>query len=241
MVVNMAKKSSNNIGNPYHDEKTGEFTSPDSSSGMETTKPKLKLKLKEGGDIQGLINDINQCSNVPFLSTSTEIEQNIESFFSKPVIEKIDSLYGDPSNVGCASYQFRPKSNPHIRLEIFPNVLGKYRYKDNRAHIVSAEEFDNYKGTKIYRGISSSGEKARSIVNSYGKIDLDNFDYYCPNGGNCYGSNIYTTVDKWYAQRYAGYSGTLIEGKIDESSSKHIIELCMELMVIKFIIVLQHT
>jgi hypothetical protein len=110
-------------------------------------------------------------------------------------------------------------------LEIFPNVLGKYRYKDNHAHIVDGAEFNKLaasgKYTKIYRGISSRGEIAKNIVGNYGIVDLNNFDYYGPNGGNCYGSNIYTTIDYSYASSYAGYNGTMINGLLDEKNSKY--------------------
>lgn len=218
----MAKKSSNTQGNPYHDEATGEFTSPNGGGNVDN-KPKLKLKVKTNIDIQAEINDLNQCANVPILNTASEIEEHITEFFSKTVIDKIDSLYGKTGD--CASFQFHPKSNPNMILEIFPNVLGKYRYKDNHAHIVNGAEFKkleesgNY--TNIYRGISSRGEKAKNIVGNYGTVDLNNFDYYCPNGGNCFGSNIYTTIDYGYAISYAGYNGTMIYGLLDEKNSKY--------------------
>lgn len=220
----MAKKSSNTQGNPYHDEETGEFTSPGSSSSTPTpieAPQGLKLKIKQGVNVAGIISELNQVSNIKRLTTSDEIEENITQFFSKTVVEKIDSLYG--KTAGCASFQFRPKANPNIILEIFPNVLGKYRYKDNHAHIITSEQYKTmvYSGkyNRIYRGISSSGERARNIINNYGTIDLDSFDYYCPNGGNCYGSNIYTTVNMSYARSYSGYQGTLIEGVLDEKNS----------------------
>lgn len=232
----MATKSSNLKGNPYHDENDGRFTSPNEGNAKEQNnnisngiqlKPGVNLgglKLKEGKTIESLaerLKDLNQTSNVPKLTTARDIESHITEFFSKQVIGKIDELYGKSTD--CASYQFHPKSNPHMTLEIFPNVLGKYRYKDNHAKIVSAEEFDKLKqtwnGDKIFRGISSNGLKAQNIVNSYGIIDLNNFDYYCPNGGNVYGSNIYTTVSRSYALSYSGYKGTLIEGLLDSQNS----------------------
>ena len=239
----MAKKSSNTQGNPYHDESTGEFTSADGASGSRVEEaPKIKIKsgvdlssikinkgikLKEGQSFQGLqerLADLNQSINVPKLTSARDIESHITEFFSKQVISKINELYASTSD--CASYQFHPKSNPHMILEIFPNVLGKYRYKDNHAKVVSAQEFNQLAmsmlgSERIWRGITSSGEKARGIVGSYGRVDLNNFDYYCPNGGNCYGSNIYTTVDRSYAKGYTGYGGTLIEGILDSRNSWH--------------------
>lgn len=238
----MAKRSSNTQGNPYHDESTGEFTSADGAS-QKAGKAKSGVRMKPGVDLsafkanksglrlkfgaslakmEGILKDINQPSDVPRLRSARDIEDHVTEFFSNQVISKIDALYGKSTD--CSSYQFHPKSNPHMTLEIFPNVLGKYRYKDNHAKVLSAAEFDRlervWSGDRIYRGISSSGQKAKNIVNGYGRVDLDNFDYYCPNGGNCYGSNIYTTISINYARNYAGYGGgTLIRGLLDSQNS----------------------
>ncbi len=226
-------------GNPYHD-KEGKFTSPEgvgSGGGVEkktenvisynSDEIKPKLKIKTSIDVQELkktLDDFNQTSNVPRLYSARDIEDNCAQLFSKNVTNHINELYGKSSDV--SSYQFHPKANPHMTLEIFPNVLGKYRYKDNHAAIVDIEKFNEllYSGQyeKIYRGISSRGQKAIDIVSSYGKIDLNNFDYYCPNAGNCYGSNVYNTVDRNYAMSYAGYgNGTLINGLLDNRNSWH--------------------
>lgn len=236
----MATKSSNTQGNPYHDEATGEFTSAGSGSAkteqveatgirlkpgvdLSTIKARTAIRLKEGATLSGFaerLRDISSTTNIPKLTSARDIEAHITEFFSKQVIGKVNELYA--SSPDCASYQFHPKSNPRMTLEIFPNVLGKYRYPDNHAKIVSVSEFNqlsrSWTGERIFRGISSSGEKARGIVNSYGRVDLNNFDYYCPNGGNCYGSNIYTTVQRSYAASYA-WGGTMIEGLLDSRNS----------------------
>ena len=237
----MATKSNNTQGNPYHDEE-GKFTTPGDTGtkspelqqsgslklqlkpGVDLTKIRTGLKIKSGQTFEGLadrLKDLNKSSDVPKLTSARDIESHITEFFSKQVIGKIDALYGSSSD--CASYQFHPKSNPCMTLEIFPNVLGKYRYKDNHAKMVSANDFYNLARTMsrremIYRGISSRGEKARNILKSYARIDLNNFDYYCPNGGNCYGSNVYTTVQRSYAASYA-WGGTMIEGILDTKNA----------------------
>lgn len=248
----MATKSSNTQGNPYHDEE-GKFTSADnngSKSGQElqnqdlsvqkleqkaqlktdadlSTIKKTSIKLKQGKTLQGLIdelNDINQVANIPHLQSARDIENNIEQFFSKQVCSKIDELYGRNPNI--SSYQYTPKSNPGKVLEIFPNVLAKYRYKDNHAHYIdqgtysrNANDFEH-----IYRGFSSTGSKAQAILDAYCDASLGSFDYLCPNNGNCHGSNVYTSIYQSTARSYAGYGGTVIYGLLDNKSSFYMYE-----------------
>lgn len=237
----MAIKSSNTQGNPYHDEGTGEFTSANGSGQAQSKKPTFKFTFKEGFDLKsalagakedkkkeqttgaiGKLADLAQVRNIPMLRSARDIEDNIEKFFSNIVTDKIVSLYGKSND--CSSFQFHPRNNPNMILEIFPNVLGKYRYKDNYAKIVAPNDFqkllNSRQYTQIYRGISSTGEKARGIVNNYGTLDLNNFDYYCPSQGNCYGSCVYTTISYSYAQSYANYGrGTMIEGLLEPNAS----------------------
>lgn len=241
----MATKSTNTQGNPYHDEE-GKFTSPEGVGEKkdELVKFRPKIKLKEGVDLgtikkptikmktgttlQGLVdrlNDLNQVANIPKLRSARDIEDNIENYFSKQVSDKLNEMYGMSQN--CSSFQFRPKANQNVCLNLFTCVLGKYRYKDNHAHLVSSEEFDKilspnefniatnqfsgygYYGSSnaatikdfqpVFRGITSSGDKRRNILNSYGTLDLNNYDIY---GNGMYGTNIYTTVNINYARSY---------------------------------------
>jgi hypothetical protein len=174
------------------------------------------------------LNDLNQCANVPKLVSARDVENNIENYFSKQVCNKIVELYGNSDN--CSSYQFRPKSNPNKVLEIFPNVLAKYRFKDNHAHYIDERAYQqmlyqpNSDYIKIYRGMSSQGEKAQAIMDSYCDASVDRFDLLCPNSGNCYGSNIYTSYNIRVAQNYAGrgsfgYGGTVIYGILDKKNA----------------------
>ena len=238
----MATRSSNTKGNQYHDEE-GKFTSPnDTGDKIEKIESKVKLKegidlnafkkpsikMKQGTNLQGLIdrlNDLNQVANIPQLRSARDIESNIENYFSKQVSDKLNEMYGMSSN--CASYQFHPKANQNVDLNLFTCVLGKYRYKDNHAHLLSQEDFDKllspndfnilmnqfsgygYYGSAnagtikdlqpIFRGITSSGEKRQNILKSYGTMDLNNYDIY---GNGMYGTNIYTTVNINYARSY---------------------------------------
>lgn len=236
----MATKSNNTQGNPWHDE-DGKFTSEGDGSVKNETLESPGLKLKAGvsldqlnknnlvlkgnlklkgdkkfDDIVSRLNDINQVSNIPKLSSASDIEQHIEEFFSKEVTQKIDSMYGNSQ--GCASYQFHPKANPRVSLNLFTCVLGKYRYKDNHAHMVNVEEQNqlrrnpNFNLTAIYRGITSTGEKRRNILKSYVTMDLNNLDIY---GNGMYGTNVYTTVDYNYAYGYAGSPDNVIKGYLN--------------------------
>lgn len=247
----MATKSSNTQGNPYHDEE-GKFTSADDAGAKKelelqkieqkaqlktgadlSTFKKPSIKMKEGMTLQGLVDrldDINQVSNIPKLKSARDIESHIEQFFSKQVCHKIDELYGKTSDI--ASYQYHPKANPYKTLEIFPNVLAKYRYKDNHAHYIDngtyARNPNNFE--RIYRGMSSSGSKAQAILNGYCDANLGAFDYLCPDGGNCHGSNIYTSIYKSTASSYAGYDGTIIYGLLDRNSSYYMGERSIDLI-----------
>lgn len=239
----MATKSNNTQGNPYHDE-DGKFTSADDVGSakkdeLETIESKIKLKegvdlgtikkptikMKQGTNLQQLVErlqDLNQVANVPKLRSARDIEGNIEEFFSRQVTDKINESWGLSSN--CGEWQFHPKSNQHISLNLFTCILGKYRYKDNHAHLVSSEEFDKilspndfnvlmnqffYYGNSssevikdfqpIFRGLSDSYDRRMKIIDSYGTLDLNNYDIY---GNGMYGTNIYTTVSMQYARSY---------------------------------------
>ena len=160
------------------------------------------------------LQDINQSINVPPLSTVKELEDNIEKFFSKQIINHIDSLDGKAQD--CSAYQFHPKSNPRVCLNIYTCVFGKYRYPDNHAHYVDdatyqkmAADVNNY--SKVYRGISSLGQKRKDILDSYVSNDINNLDIY---GNGCYGTNVYTTLSPEYARSY----GTPIYGLVDKNA-----------------------
>lgn len=237
----MPTKSNNTQGNPYHDEE-GKFTSANDTGGFANelnNEVRLKagadlsqikkptIKLKSGMTLQGLVDrldDINQVANIPHLQSARDIENNIEQFFSKQVCSKIDELYG--KTTGIASYQYHPKANPNKTLEIFPNVLAKYRYKDNHAHFIDSGTYQRNPNRfeHIYRGMSSTGSKAQGILNAYCDASLGAFDYLCPDGDNCHGSNVYTSIYPSTARSYAGYGGTIIYGLLDRESSYYMYE-----------------
>lgn len=234
----MSIKSDNTKGNPYHNEDDGKFTSPDDSKTSDKSElkvsadavqtlskavivPKIKVNSANLEAIKNKINDINQCANIPKLTSAIDIENHIEEYFSKQVCGKLVELYGNSPN--CSSYQFRPASNQNKVLELFPNVLAKYRFKDNHAKYISNEEYRKLSNTngflKNYRGMSSYGTKAQAIKDGYCDSDLNRFDLLCPNEGNCWGSNIYTSYSYNTARGYAGGYGTVIYGVLDERNA----------------------
>ena len=233
------KISNNNKGNRYHDDE-GKFTSRSDVGGKNTNinvqsklefisdspVPLKSAKLKAGIDMTGFmqaLNDINQVSNIPVLSSARDIEDNVEKYFSKKVINQILSLYG--SNSDFDAYQFSAKSNPKLALDIFPNVIGKNRYKNNFATLVNSKEFEriaefSHEMERIYRGIWQHGDEAKKIRNSYAIRNIEHFDFYAPCNRNCYGSCIYTTVDLSYAKCYANrYAESLIEGLLNTKNA----------------------
>lgn len=183
-------------------------------------KPK-GLTFVEGFSLDDLFNtleDLNQSMNVGNLTTAQEIEDNVEKFFSKNVIEHIDSLDGKSS--GCAKWQFHPKSNSYVSLNLYTCVFGKYRYPDNHANFLTQEEYNqkasdymNYE--RIYRGFTSTGDKMKNILTSYCTADINNLDIY---GNGVFGTNVYTTTDRGYAHSYAGSYGTLVYGLVDKNA-----------------------
>lgn len=219
--------SDNEEGNPFHkpagSSDGGQFTSgPESGTkagedSQVEEDPDLAILAELGlsqDDLASLgaeLEDLNQVSSIPPLNSLDEVEANIEQFFSKRIVSTLDKMVGaDPT---CSSYQFRPKSNPHVYLNIYTCVFGKYRYQDNNAHYISAEEYNslanNLNFSKVYRGITSQGQKRRDILDSYTSFDVDNLDIY---GNGMYGTNVYTTLDINYARSY----GTPIYGLIDK-------------------------
>ena len=187
-------------------------------------KPKIQeLENKGGfGAFFAQLQDLNSTAQVGLLNDENEIEQNIEKFWSKNVTTHIDRLYGTTSS--CASYQFHPKSNSRVNLNLFTCVFGKYRYPDNHAKLISQEEYDrlsqdsaNY--TRVYRGFSSEGEKRKAIINGYTTADVNNIDVY---GNGVYGTNIYTSVDYSYSLSYANYDSSKVLYCLVDKNAKYI-------------------
>lgn len=216
-----------NQGNPNHapagapNGTGGQFTSgPEAGGATEQKQPKTAKKTTKGkkkasfkkkaiptlksadalAQMFAKLQDINQGINVPLLNSPEEVEQNIEKFFSKQVIGHLDRLYGKTGG-WCSADQFHPKSNDNVTLNLFTCVFGKYRYKDNHAHLISMDDYNKMSADvnhyrKVYRGFTSEGEKRINIIKGYITADINNIDIY---GNGVYGTNIYTATDYNYS------------------------------------------
>ena len=225
-------------GNPFHkpagSSDGGEFTSgPESGNGEQSESekdPDLAL-LEELGisaeDLQGIadeLEDLNQPMQIPLLNSVEEIENNIEKFFSKKVIATLESMVGATSDT--QPYLFHPKANPNVSISIYTCVFGKYRYPDNNAKFIDRSEYNRLKQDpgyeKIFRGITAKDSyQLKNIVDSYGSFDFDHLEIY---GNGVFGTNVYTTVNKDYAQSYASNyrgAGKIIYGLL--SMDSHVI------------------
>ena len=165
-------------------------------------------------DFMSELEDLNQMSSIPPLNSLQEVEDNIEQFFSKRVVDQLDRLVNRSAN--CQPFQFHPKANPWVNLNIYTCVFGKYRYQDNHATYISQSEYlkmarDTANFAKVYRGITSQGARRQSILDSYATMDIDNLDIY---GNGMYGTNVYTTLSIQYARSY----GTPIMGLVDKNA-----------------------
>ena len=166
---------------------------------------KVTPTIKVEGGLEALLaqlQDLNQGISVGPLTTVEEIDQNIEKFWSKKVIEHVDRLFGNATGY-CGDGQFHPKSNPNVNLNLFTCVFGKYRYPDNHAHLVTKEEYDRLsqdtsRWEKVYRGFTSIGPKRKNIMKGYLTADINNIDIY---GNGVFGTNVYTSTDYGYSYR----------------------------------------
>lgn len=243
-----------NGGNPNHapagapNGTGGQFVSgPESGGGAEQKKDNKSANAKKSTKGKGKANfkkkvapvlmsedalaqmfaklqDINQGINVPLLNDPKDIEANIEHFFSKQVIGHLDRLFAK-DRWGQEGY-FHPNDNPNMSLNLFTCVFGKYRYKDNHAHLISLDDYNkmaadtnNYR--KVFRGFSSEGARRAKILNGYLTPDINNLSIY---GNGVYGTNVYTTTDYQYAKNYADYDDNKVLFCLVDRNAKKINE-----------------
>ena len=171
----MPIKSNNTKGNPYHDEKTGEFTSEGANSArneeLETEetqlneqevfrneKPVKKAKLKEGADIEELkkkVAERKQVFNLPYFTSANDITNYVEKFFPERLIREIEEVYDFSGNnftpYNHAFFKFSD-GRDGLQSNIFVQLLSKYRYAQMYCDTIERSEFDN-----IRRMISSEG------------------------------------------------------------------------------------
>lgn len=164
------------------------------------------------------LQDINQGINVPLLNDAQDIEQNIEKFFSKQVIGHLSREW----DIGHG--YIHPEAKKNISLNLFTCVFGKYRYKDNHAHLISMDDFNKMaaqtdKYRKVYRGFTSEGTARANILKGYLTPDINNLTIY---GNGVYGTNVYTATDYQYSLNwYANYDDNkVLYGLVDRDAKK---------------------
>lgn len=220
----MAVISNNEKGNKYHDEKTGEFTSPgagsaavdsapqkleipndDSARKASELPPTAKFKFKNMSELKNTLNSIHQVSSIPPLNSARDIEEHLEQYFSKEVIDSIDSKFGK-FKIPYKYYNLRTDPEQKCGVNIFAACIGKRRWKNNYLKMVDKQEYNNlyntYNYTKIFRGIEAwTDENYNLIADSYSS--KENEMIYGSSGGTCYGIAVYGSTWISEANGYA--------------------------------------
>ena len=239
-----------NKGNPNHapagapNGTGGQFTSGPQAGGEQgqeqkqttakakkTTKGKAKPQFKKVkptllapdalAQMFAKLQDINQGINVPLLNDAQDIEQNVEKFFSQQVIGHLSREW----DIGHG--YIHPKAKQNVSLNLFTCVFGKYRYKDNHAHLITMDEFNKMaaqpdKFRKVYRGFTSEGEARANILKGYLTPDINNLTIY---GNGVYGTNVYTSTDYQYSLGwYANYDDSKVLYSLVDRDAKKIDE-----------------
>ena len=148
----MAIKSNNTEGNKYHDEETGEFTSPDNASAKseksetpsesqpQASKAGSKFRLKGNiEDIKDNLQKSKQVSSIPLLQSAYDIEEHLEEFFTEDVINNIDSKFGKFS-IPYKYFNLRTDPDQRCGVNIFAACIGKKRWPNNYMKLIDRQE-----------------------------------------------------------------------------------------------------
>ena len=237
----MAIKSNNTQGNQYHDEKTGEFTSPDGGSAKseqtqqpqetkktdepvlsEPAKTKInKFRLKANvEDIRHNLKTTRQVSSIPVLYSSRDVLDHLEEFFPEEVVRNIESKFGKFS-VPYKYFNLRTDPNERCGVNIFAACIGKKRWTNNYMKLIDREEYNkmsnNYRFRPLYRGLQGTDEQFHTIANSYSS--KENEMIYGSVGGTCYGIAVYASDRFGEARSYAGgYGNHVMNLMLDRNS-----------------------
>lgn len=221
----MATKSDNKIGNPYHDEETGEFTSannPSSKTGeslqdmktnlsqpntvfsptVKSSRFKFKGKVE---DARNALRQIKQVSSIPLLRSAGDVEEHLEDFFPAEIVRNIDSKFGKFS-VPYKYFNLRTDSQERCGVNIFAACIGKKRWANNYLRLIDGNEYQkllnnpNYQA--LWRGLNCNNrETFELIANSYSS--RENEMIYGSVGGMCYGIAVYASNREREAIGYA--------------------------------------
>lgn len=236
----MATKSTNTQGNPYHDESTGEFTSPDgvgtkesdidaknNLSQQNTPSPSVKsFKFKFKGNVEEIKNDLHkshQVASIPFLMSSRDIEEHLEEFFPPEIVKSIDSQFGKFS-VPYKYFNLRTDPEQRCGVNIFHACIGKKRWKNNYIKLIDKNKYyelgsqPSFKS--LHRGLTGrTFDECKTIADSYSS--KENEMIYGSSGGTCYGIAFYSSIYWNEAKQYAGGRGNqVMDLVLDTQNSK---------------------
>ena len=151
----MPIKSDNTHGNPYHDEGTGEFTSPDAASSANNSADvsaksgTFAIKLKEGVNVDDIKKELSERQLVyrmPFFQSASDIENYIEDFFPKKLVDELVQYY-DFSGTRSRPFDYPfftfSDGSKGLQSNLFVQILSKYRYPQLYCDTISNEEFNH--------------------------------------------------------------------------------------------------
>ena len=189
----MATKSTNTQGNPYHDEDTGEFTSPENSGTKKislslkpqfqkpsTTEGTSKLHLKSDMDLSELkarIEAKKAVYDMPFFNSAVDIENNIDRMFIEPLVKELDANY--KYNNTSRPFDYSPfkfnNGQSGLRVNMFVQILSQYRYPQKYCEIIDKAEFDSIKARIASEGSGKFTQYGdyRSNATSHEGYNLD--------------------------------------------------------------------
>lgn len=225
----MAVISNNEKGNKYHDEKTGEFTSPgagsaavdsapqkleipndDSARKASELPPTPKFKFKNMSELKNALNSIHQVSSIPPLNSARDIEEHLEQYFSKEVIDSIDEKF-EKYRVPYKYYNLRTDPNEKCGVNIFAACIGKRRWKNNCLKIVDRQEYERLFNERssnleeIFRGIEASDDDTFNLIaDSYSS--KENEMIYGSSGGTACGIAFYSSTEFDDAHLYSNFN-----------------------------------
>ena len=171
------------------------------------TKKTFKLKGNASlDDARQQLARHNQIASIPFLSSANDVEQHLEEFFPKEIVENIDSYFGKYS-VPYKFFNLRTDPNQRCGCNIFAAFIGKKRWKDNCIKIIDSNEYFKLSSNRnfqlLYRGLNTrTDDEFNTIADSYSS--KENLTIYGSVGGTCYGIAVYASSSQYEARGYAG-------------------------------------
>ena len=192
----------------------------DAKQSLQEGNIKKTFKLKGNASLEDArerLSRHNQVASIPFLSSANDIEQHLDKFFPKEVIQNIDSVFGKFS---IPYKYFNLRTDPHQRCgcNIFAAFIGKKRWQNNYIRLIDQSTYQqlssNRSCTQLFRGLRGTDTDFETIANSYSSIE--NPMIYGSVGGTCYGIAVYASDERYEARSYA------------DGNSRHVMDLILD-------------